>query len=56
MASQWICRLMGSELGPFTSKQLLEMEAIKGSTKGTFIPRGLHRAGKTAPAIFLPAT
>ena len=25
MASEWYCRLMGTELGPFTSKQLLEM-------------------------------
>src|SRR5689334_13099446 len=25
MATQWYCRLMGAELGPFTSKQLLEM-------------------------------
>ena len=25
MASQWFCRLMGSELGPFTSQQLIEM-------------------------------
>ena len=25
MAIQWYCRLMGTELGPFTSKQLLEM-------------------------------
>ena len=25
MATQWYCRLMGTELGPFTSKQLLEM-------------------------------
>jgi hypothetical protein len=25
MVTQWFCRLMGSELGPFTSKQLLEM-------------------------------
>jgi GYF domain 2 len=25
MAAQWYCRLMGTELGPFTSNQLLEM-------------------------------
>ena len=25
MATQWYCQLMGTELGPFTSKQLLEM-------------------------------
>lgn len=25
MATQWYCQLMGAELGPFTSKQLLEM-------------------------------
>jgi hypothetical protein len=25
MASQWYCRLMGTELGPYTSKELLEM-------------------------------
>ena len=25
MTTEWYCQLMGSELGPFTSKQLLEM-------------------------------
>jgi hypothetical protein len=25
MATEWYCQLMGTELGPFTSKQLLEM-------------------------------
>ena len=25
MATQWYCQLMGTELGPFTSKQLIEM-------------------------------
>jgi hypothetical protein len=25
MATEWYCRLMGSELGPFTSQQLIEM-------------------------------
>ena len=25
MATQWYCQLMGTELGPFTSKQFLEM-------------------------------
>jgi len=46
MASQWYCRLMGTELGPFTSKQLLEMarshrlmpdDSVRKETDGTWV-------------------
>ena len=46
MATQWYCRLMGSELGPFTSKQLLEMarshqlmpdDAVKKEADGMWV-------------------
>jgi uncharacterized protein DUF4339 len=46
MASQWYCRLMGTELGPFTSKQLLEMahshrlmpdDSVKKEADGTWV-------------------
>lgn len=50
MATQWYCRLMGSELGPFTSKQLLEMarshqlmpdDSVKKEVDGMWV--GAHR-------------
>ncbi len=46
MATQWYCRLMGTELGPFTSKQLLEMarshqltpdDAVKREADGMWV-------------------
>ena len=46
MASQWYCRLMGTELGPFTSQQLLEMarshrlmpdDSVKKEADGTWV-------------------
>jgi hypothetical protein len=46
MATQWYCRLMGTELGPFTSKQLLEMarshqlmpdDAVKKEADGMWV-------------------
>jgi hypothetical protein len=46
MASQWYCRLMGTELGPFTSQQLLEMarnhrlmpdDSVKKGADGTWV-------------------
>lgn len=46
MASQWYCRLMGTEMGPFTSKQLLEMarshritpdDSVKKGADGTWV-------------------
>jgi hypothetical protein len=50
MASEWYCRLMGTELGPFTSKQLLEMarhhqitpdDSVKKGVDGNWV--GAHR-------------
>ena len=46
MATQWYCRLMGTELGPFTSKQLLEMarshrlmpdDSVKNGAEGMWV-------------------
>lgn len=46
MATQWYCRLMGTELGPFNSKQLLEMarshqlmpdDSVKKEADGTWV-------------------
>ena len=46
MATQWYCRLMGSELGPFTSQQLLQMarshqltpdDAVKKEADGMWV-------------------
>jgi hypothetical protein len=46
MATEWFCRLMGSELGPFTSKQLIEMarshqimpdDAVKKGADGDWV-------------------
>lgn len=50
MATEWYCRLMGAELGPFTSKQLLEMarshqitpdDSVKKGPDGAWV--GAHR-------------
>ena len=50
MATQWYCRLMGAELGPFTSTQLLEMarshqitpdDSVKKGADGAWV--GAHR-------------
>jgi hypothetical protein len=50
MASEWYCRLMGTELGPFTSKQLLEMarqhritpdDSVRKGSDGDWV--GAHR-------------
>ena len=50
MATEWYCLLMGTELGPFTSKQLLEMarqhritpdDSVKKGADGTWV--GAHR-------------
>ena len=50
MATQWYCRLMGTEMGPFTSKQLLEMarshrltpdDSVKKGADGKWV--GAHR-------------
>ena len=47
MAAQWYCRLMGTELGPFTSQQLLEMarthritpdDSVKKGPEGMWVP------------------
>jgi hypothetical protein len=47
MAAQWYCRLMGTELGPFTSQQLLEMarshqitpdDSVKKGPNGMWVP------------------
>ena len=40
MASQWYCRLMGTELGPFTSKQLLEMASCPRLTPDDSVKKG----------------
>lgn len=46
MATQWYCQLMGTELGPFTSQQLLEMarhhrlmpdDSVKKGAEGTWV-------------------
>jgi hypothetical protein len=50
MATEWYCRLMGTELGPFNSKQLLEMarshqlmpdDSVKKEADGAWV--GAHR-------------
>ncbi len=40
MATQWYCRLMGTELGPFTSKQLLEMARSHQLMPDDFVKTG----------------
>lgn len=40
MASQWYCRLMGTEMGPFTSKQLLEMARSHQITPDDSVRKG----------------
>jgi hypothetical protein len=49
MASQWYCRLMGTEMGPFSSKQLLEMarhhqitpdDSVRKGDDGTWVEAG----------------
>lgn len=46
MASQWYCRLMGTEMGPFSSRQLLDMarshqltpnDAVRKGPKGRWV-------------------
>ena len=46
MATEWYCQLMGTELGPFTSKQLLEMarshrvmpdDSVRKGVEGTWV-------------------
>ena len=41
MAVQWFCRLMGSEMGPFTSSQLLEMARSHQLTPEDFVKKGV---------------
>lgn len=50
MATQWYCRLMGTEMGPYTSKQLLEMakshqitpdDSVRKGADGSWV--GAHR-------------
>jgi len=40
MATQWYCLLMGTELGPFTSKQLLEMARSHRLTPDDSVKKG----------------
>jgi hypothetical protein len=40
METQWYCRLMGTELGPFTSKQLLEMARSHRLTPHDSVKKG----------------
>lgn len=40
MASQWYCRLMGTEMGPFTSKELLEMAQTHKVTPEDWVKKG----------------
>ncbi|TWT74578.1 hypothetical protein Pla123a_34020 [Posidoniimonas polymericola] len=40
MATEWYCRLMGAELGPFTSKQLLEMARSHQVTPDDSVRKG----------------
>ena len=39
MQAQWYCRVMGSELGPFTSSQLLEMARLHRLSPEDFVKR-----------------
>ncbi|MCO6045063.1 DUF4339 domain-containing protein [Aeoliella sp. ICT_H6.2] len=40
MASQWYCRLMGSEMGPYSSRQLLEMARSHQITPDDAVRKG----------------
>ena len=40
MPSQWYCRLMGTEMGPYTSKQLLEMARCHQITPDDSVKKG----------------
>ncbi len=40
MPTQWYCRLMGTEMGPFTSKQLLEMAKSHKITPDDSVKKG----------------
>ncbi len=64
MASQWYCRLMGTELGPFTSKELLEMarqhqitpeDAVRKGPDGSWVEahrvKGLFEDGSMSTII-----
>jgi hypothetical protein len=64
MAAQWYCRLMGSELGPYTSQQLLEMarthritpdDTVKKGPDGMWVPadhvKGLFDASASSIII-----
>ncbi len=48
MAVEWFCQLMGSELGPFTPSQLVEMARKHQITPEDMIKRG--RGGEWVPA------
>jgi hypothetical protein len=64
MAAQWYCRLMGTELGPYTSQQLLEMarshritpdDSVKKGAEGMWVPadhvKGLFDASASSIII-----
>ena len=40
MSAQWYCRLMGTEMGPYTSAQLIEMVKSHQLTPEDFVKRG----------------
>ena len=40
MATRWYCRLMGTEMGPFSSKQLLEMARSHKITPDDAVKKG----------------
>ena len=48
MQAEWYCRVMGSELGPFTSSQLLEMARMHRLSPEDFVRRGLGGAWTAA--------
>lgn len=40
MATQWYCRLMGTEMGPYSSSQLIEMARSHQLTPEDFVRKG----------------
>ena len=40
MSVEWYCRLMGTEMGPYTSKQLIEMARSHQLTPQDFVKKG----------------
>ena len=40
MAVEWFCRLMGTEMGPYTSAQLIEMVKSHQLTPEDLVKRG----------------